>query len=185
MDTKRVPKLRFSEFSGDWEEKRLGKVLKYEQPSKYIVQSTEYSENYSTPVLTAGKSFLLGYTNEIFGICVANQHSPIIIFDDFTTVYKFVDFNFKVKSSAIKILKFYDEKFNIKFVFEAMSTIKIKLGEDHKRYWISEYSYLKIPMPSLAEQQKIANFLSKIDAKIEKLEKEIDHNKEFKKGLLQ
>ena len=84
--------------------KSLGEVLSYEQPSKYIVKSTDYSDDYKMPVLTAGQSFVLGYTNETNGIYKANKQNPCIIFDDFTTSFQWVDFPFKVKSSAMKIL---------------------------------------------------------------------------------
>ena len=47
-----------------WKTYELGELLLYEQPTKYIVKSTEYDDSYATPVLTAGKSFVLGYTNE-------------------------------------------------------------------------------------------------------------------------
>jgi type I restriction enzyme S subunit len=49
--------LRFPGFSWEWEEKKLGDCLDYEQPTKYIVESTEYNDSYKTPVLTAWKSF--------------------------------------------------------------------------------------------------------------------------------
>lgn len=83
----------------------LGELLSYEQPGKYIVKSTEYNNLYQTPVLTAGQSFILGYTNEIDGIYKANVHNPTIIFDDFTTSFHWVNFDFKVKSSAMKMLR--------------------------------------------------------------------------------
>lgn len=62
-------------------------ILEYEQPSNYIVQSTDYNSSYETPVLTAGKSFILGYTNETDNIFT---DLPVIIFDDFTTGNRFV-----------------------------------------------------------------------------------------------
>ena len=54
----------------------LGDVLDYEQPSKYIVKSTEYDNSYNIPVLTAGKGFLLGYTNEQTGLYAASEENP-------------------------------------------------------------------------------------------------------------
>lgn len=178
--------LRFKKDDGsdypDWERIELGDILEYEQPTKYIVDSTEYNVEYQTPVLTAGKSFILGYTNEETGIFEENL--PVIIFDDFTTAFKYVDFRFKVKSSAMKILKIVSEDINIKFVFEAMKLIKFPLAE-HKRYWISEYQYMKIPYPSKEEQQKIASYLSAIDTKIETVTQQIEGTQQFKKGLLQ
>jgi len=130
----------------------LRKVLDYEQPTKYIVESVHYNDKYRTPVLTAGKSFILGYTNETTGIF--KEKLPVIIFDDFTTTSKFVDFPFKVKSSAMKILHADKRRANIKFLFHAMQRIVFPVNE-HKRYWISEYSKKKIPLPPLEVQEKI------------------------------
>ncbi len=85
--------------------KELGEVLDYEQPTKYIVKSTDYEDGHKTPVLTAGQSFILGYTKETDGIYKASKENPTIIFDDFTTSFHWVDFEFKVKSSAMKMLR--------------------------------------------------------------------------------
>ena len=87
------------------EYKPLGEVLSYEQPPKYIVGSTDYKDEYVTPVLTAGRTFILGYTNEQNGIYKASKENPVIIFDDFTTSFHWVEFDFKVKSSAMKMLR--------------------------------------------------------------------------------
>ena len=86
----------------------LGEVTTYEQPTNYLVKSTNYNDSFTTPVLTAGKTFILGYTNEEDGIYKASV-SPVIIFDDFTTANKWVDFDFKAKSSAMKMITSKDE----------------------------------------------------------------------------
>ena len=65
-------------------------VMKYEQPTKYIVKNTDYNDSFETPVLTAGQTFILGYTNEKNGIYNASKHSPVIIFDDFTGAFKWI-----------------------------------------------------------------------------------------------
>src|SRR5690606_32620241 len=104
-------------FSGEWKRVELGDLLDDQQPTPYLVESTEYSDDFSTPVLTAGKTFILGYTDEESGIF--SEHLPAIIFDDFTTDSKFVDFPFKAKSSAMKILTA-KEGVSIKYVYEAM-----------------------------------------------------------------
>ena len=136
-----------------WPMVELGEVLDYEQPTKYIVASTNYNNNYKIPVLTAGKSFILGYTNEMKGV-FPKENLPVIIFDDFTTATKYVDFPFKVKSSAMKILHAKKNKGNIKFLFNMIQQIKFN-SQTHKRYWISQYSKIKIPLPPLEVQEEI------------------------------
>ena len=138
---------------------KLGTVLEYEQPTKYIVESEDYSEEFRIPVLTAGKSFILGYTNESEGIFT---DFPVIIFDDFTTAIKYVDFPFKVKSSAMKILKANKEIADIRYLYYKMLTISI-LCNEHKRYWISKFSQIEIPLPSISTQKKIAAILDAAD----------------------
>jgi len=163
-----------------WELKKISDMLSYERPDKYIVKSVAYNKNYQTPVLTANKSFILGYTDEEFGIY---KDTPVIIFDDFTTDSKFVDFPFKVKSSAIKILKPKTKEVNLKFVFEKIKSINFPIG-NHKRYYISEYQDLDILVPKRKkEQNKIAEILSKVDEDINKTEEVIKEIEKLKKGL--
>lgn len=178
-------KLRFKDKDGkdfpEWEKKKLGEVLEYEQPTSYLVSSTEYDDNFETPVVTAGKTFILGYTDETSGIF--SKGLPVIIFDDFTTASQFVDFSFKAKSSAMKILKSKNNN-NIKFVFEAMQMINYETG-GHGRHWISVFAEMEILIPSLPEQTAIANFLSAIDEKIINCQLSIINYEKWKKGLLQ
>ena len=77
---------------------KIGEVVNYEQPSKYIVNSTDYNDDFDVPVLTAGQTFILGYTNEKSGIYNASKGAPVIIFDDFTGAFKWVDFPYKLKT---------------------------------------------------------------------------------------
>lgn len=135
-----------------WPMVELGEILEYEQPTKYIVKSVDYKDEYETPVLTAGKTFVLGNTNEKDG--VFRDGLPVIIFDDFTTATKFVDFPFKVKSSAMKILHAKREMADPRYVYFAMQKITFNFTE-HKRFWISEYSKIKIPLPPFDIQKQI------------------------------
>lgn len=176
----KTPELRFAGFTGEWEEKTLGEVLSYIQPTPYIVESTVYDPA-GTPVLTAGKTFVLGYTDEADGIFT---NLPTIIFDDFTTESRYINFPFKVKSSAIKMLTLKDDNNDLYFLYSLMSTIDFTVGA-HKRYWISEFQNLIVSIPSLPEQQKIASCLSSLDTLLEKQQERITLLKTHKKGLLQ
>lgn len=147
---------------------KLGDILSYEQPTNYIVESTEYDDSYPTPVLTAGKSFILGYTNETRGVY---DKLPVIIFDDFTTASQFVDFKFKVKSSAMKILSCNEEIADIKYMYYLMQITHIQ-SDTHKRYWISDYSKVPVSLPPLPTQQAI---VARIEALFAELDKAAEH----------
>mgnify|MGYP001304176191 CR=1 FL=1 len=159
-----------------WTIAKFEDLLDYIQPTNYIVKSTDYKDTYPTPVLTAGKSFIKGYTNETEGIF---SKLPTIIFDDFTTATQFVNFPFKVKSSAMKILQPTCDLVNIKLAYYYMQTIHLK-GETHKRFWISEYSQIPVPLAPLNEQKRI---LAKLEQLLTDLYKGIEYLETTKQQL--
>ena len=175
-------KIRFPEFKDEWKFIKLSDLLDYEQPTQYLVSNENYDDSFDIPVLTAGKTFILGYTNETKNIFLDNL--PVIIFDDFTTATQFVNFPFKVKSSAIKILKQKDKLVNIKLIYEIMQMINF-VADDHKRYWISEFQDIDIKLPNLQEQQKIAEVLTACDDEINLLNLKLENLKKQKQGLMQ
>ncbi len=154
-----------------YSEYELGDLLEYEQPTAYIVKSTDYSDSYSVPVLTAGKSFILGYTNEMDGVF---DKTPVIIFDDFTTATQYVNFPFKVKSSAMKILHINKDLVLPKYIYYRMQIINFD-HSTHKRYWIQQYSKIRVCVPPLPEQERIVSrieeLFSQLDAGVETLKK--------------
>jgi type I restriction enzyme S subunit len=174
-------KLTQQNIPSGWKLKKLSDVLDYERPDAYIVKSTNYSDKARTPVLTANKSFVLGYTDEDFGIY---ENVPAIIFDDFTTDSKFVDFPFKIKSSAIKILKEKNKNIDLRFIFEKMKSVSFPTGS-HKRFYISQYQNLEIATPPINEQRKIAEILGTVDEDIAKTQKVIEATEKLKRGLMQ
>ncbi|RVY24366.1 restriction endonuclease subunit S [Helicobacter pylori] len=164
----------------NWQRVRLGDILSYEQPTKYLVATTQYLQKGFTPILTAGKTFILGYTNDKHGIYT---NIPVIIFDDFTTDSKMVNFPFKVKSSAIKILSLRDNnQADLKYIYEKLTLLKHQVT-DHKRYWIDEFSNIEIPLPPLNEQIAIANVLSGLDHYLYTLDALILKKESVKKAL--
>lgn len=149
-----------------WEQRKLGELFDYEQPQPYIVRGTEYDDSFPTPVLTAGQSFVLGYTNEKQGIKMASPEHPVIIFDDFTTSSHFVDFPFKVKSSAMKLLTLRDKNEDIHFAYQVLQNIAYT-PVSHERHWISKFATFATLMPECkSEMQAIGHFMSNLDGLI-------------------
>jgi type I restriction enzyme S subunit len=177
------PEIRFAGFSDAWEQRKLGEILQYEQPTAYIVENTEYDDSYQTPVLTAGQSFVLGYTDEQHGIKNADEDSPVIIFDDFTTSSHLVDFPFKVKSSAMKLLTLRDENDDFPFALNSLKNISYT-PQSHERHWISKFAAFDIPVPSSDEQRKIGLFFSQFDHLLTLHQRELEKLQNIKKALL-
>lgn len=172
-------KTRLPGFHSPWVTYSFGHLLSYEQPGPYLVGSAEYSQS-GIPVLTAGKTFVLGYTRENDGIYA---ELPVIIFDDFTTATQYVDFPFKAKSSAMKILTA-KPGVDIRWVFEKMQNVKFN-AVDHKRRWITEYSKIEIPTPSLEEQRAIAEVIRDADDEIRTLQSRLESARNIKQGMMQ
>ena len=165
-----------------WKRVRLGDVLSYEQPYSYIVNNREYSKA-GTPVLTPGKTFILGYTQETHGLCHATPQAPRILFDDFLTISRLVEFDFKVKSSAVKILSPTSEDCNLRFLFYAMSQLRFDVV-DHQRHWIGQFSKLEIAIPKRYEQDKIAAAIMACDTHIAALQSLIAKYEAIKKATV-
>ena len=159
-----IRKKMFSLLKDEYTESfEINQLLDYEQPTAYIVANDEYSTDTSlTPVLTANKGFILGYTDEKFGIY---QKGECIIFDDFIMDAKYVSFPFKVKSSAIKILTA-KPNVNLRFMFEYLSYWELK-SEEHKRHYISEIASLVIELPSKERQSIIASLMTSLNSKLD------------------
>ena len=149
---------------------KIKDFIDYEQPNEYIVESDRYSNGCSTPVLTAGQSFILGYTNESKGIY---KKGPCIIFDDFTTSVHYVDFPFKVKSSAMKILTTKSNA-DIKYCYYLLLSLS-KMPPNHKRQWISTTSEKSYVLPSMDKQISIVKQLDLISDTIANYTNQIEN----------
>ena len=144
----------------------VGDVLSYEQPQPYIVEDTEYTAE-GIPVLTANKAFVLGYTSETDGIY---DKGDCIIFDDFTLDCKYVDFPFKVKSSAIKILTVKDKEL-LRYTFEFMKYLDLSTDE-HKRHYIAETQNQELFLPTAQVVRTIAHAFSALSSRMKTVTKQ-------------
>jgi len=174
-------KKRLKGFEGEWKKEELENVLDYEQPTNYLTNNfVDEKSDGCIPVLTANKAVVLGYTNETVGIYT---NHPVIIFDDFTTASKYIDFDFKVKSSAIKFLSA-KRGYNLRYVFERLQLIQTNIAE-HKRRWISEFTKKAIFFPSFEEQSEVALVISRAVGEVKLYEQKLAALQHQKKGLMQ
>jgi len=178
MDRLISAEIRFPGFTENWKEKKIRNILSYERPERYIVKKVNKTGD--LPVLTANKSFILGYSSDGEK---AFLDYPVIIFDDFTTDHKYVDFEFVLKSSAIKILKT-KENYDIYWANEMLKRVHIP-NSYHRRYYISEYQSKKVKVPPYQEQKKIGNLSRAIDAEIKTLKNQLSELKKYKIGVMQ
>ncbi|MCG3704333.1 restriction endonuclease subunit S [Aliarcobacter butzleri] len=83
---------------------------------------------------------------------------------------------------------FYEKYFDSGFLNKELHKIAQEGARNHGLLNMSVVEFfndIKMPVPSIEEQNKIANFLSSIDSKIEQTQKQLESSKEFKKALLQ
>lgn len=184
MEANKTPEIRFKGFSAAWEQRKLGDVFNYEQPQPYIVNSTEYDDGNPTPVLTAGQSFILGYTNESDGIRRATPEDPVVIFDDFTTSSHYVDFSFKVKSSAMKILSLANKDDDIYVAYNALRAIDYE-PVSHERHWISLFANFNVTLPpDVQERRLIGSCFSRLDTLVTFHQRKCDKLVKLKSAML-
>ena len=180
-----IPAIRFKGFTAPWEQRELGNIFKYEQPQAYIVKNTKYNESFKIPVLTAGQSFILGYTDENFGVKNASSESPVIIFDDFTTASHFVDFSFKIKSSAMKLLTLNNPNDNVQCAYQILQNLSYT-PLTHSRHWISTFSKFKVLIPeSHKEQNQIGALFSNLERLITLHQRKLKKLHNIKKSMLE
>ena len=177
-DKKLVPAIRFRGFTDAWGQQKVSEYFDYERPDKYLVHSDKYLESGRFPVLTANKSFILGYTNET-SPCL----EPCIIFDDFTTEFRYVDFPFMAKSSAIKILHSQGSRSLISGYYLLKSLKLTPFG--HVRHYIAFVQDLSLQTPSSKELEAITRLAFWLERSIALRQRELDKLKELKKSLLE
>ncbi|MCI6382019.1 MAG: restriction endonuclease subunit S [Fusobacterium mortiferum] len=198
--------LRFKDSEGndypEWEEKKLGEVFE-----RIIEKNVENNTN----VLTISAQYGLISQVDFFNKSVAGKDlSKYYLLQKGDFAYN-KSYSNGYPMGAIKKLKFYEKgivstlyicfrlknkKYSTNYFEQYFESKKIdkniqEIAQEGARNHgllnisVQDFFNIYIPFPLLEEQQKIADFLSSIDSKIENIEKELEGLKEFKKGLLQ
>ena len=171
-------KLRFN-FTDDWNYMNFSEIFKSVSTKKYQIKSADILDKGDFGVIDQGQDEIAGYFNDKTKLC---QELPIIIYGDHTTFVKFRDKPFIVGADGVKLLI---PKFNAnpKYLFYALEHFNIK-PEGYKRHF-SIIKKIKLPIPTLEEQNEISEIFTYIDIKLKYTKIQLQETEEFKKGLLQ
>ncbi len=193
-EMKRVPKLRFPEFTDDWEQRKVGEVTK---------ELLDY-DNFSSglPLLTSSRSGLMYQSeyrgnatteneNTLFSVVPLNACTYRHMSDDSTfhlninTLEKgLVSKEYPVFQENESNLKFIVQYINSSNSFTKFCTEQKKGGTRTRLYYKTLCEY-KLMMPSIKEQNKTANFFDTLDHLITLHQRKLEKLKELKKGLVQ
>ena len=174
-----TPALRFSGFTGDWQEKSFDVICHTITPPLKL-QSSQYSSSGKFPIVDQSQTLICGWTNDSSGLL---RNTPYIIFGDHTCVLKYIDFPFIQGADGVKILGS-NKKDNSKFIYQLLLSNPVK-QDGYKRHFSDLKEKIFLLPPSLEEQTKIAECLSSIDEIISVEESKVASLKSHKKGLMQ
>lgn len=172
-----VPQLRFPGFVDEWDEIAFDEALVSLPTKKHQVFTTEFQKAGTFPVIDQGADFIAGFSDDASKVY---SDVPIIAFGDHTTILKYVDFPFVVGADGVKLIK--PKAWNAQFAYYALSAYPVE-QEGYKRHF-STLRERDISAPSIPEQQKIADFLGTVDAKLDALRQKKSGLEAFKSGLM-
>ena len=184
MMSKLVPKLRFGEFSGEWEEKIISDLAHRYDNLRIPVTASNRIKG-TTPYYGANgiQSYTQGYTHDGEFILVAEdgandlQNYPV----------QYVNGKIWVNNHA-HVLQAKKEISNNIFLMYAIQNTNIEpylVGGGRAKLNANIMMKINFLVPQLLEQQKIANCLSSLDNLIEAQNKKVEALKKHKKGLMQ
>lgn len=193
-EKKKVPELRFPEFSGEWEEKKWGEVIT-KKSKKY---SPNLNENYVDIELDSVESntgrVIQKYDSKLFNSQKNKFNKDQVLYSKlrpYLNKYVYTVYD-GVCSSEFWVLssKNYSKLLNMYIYLIVQSNrfakyANISSGSKMPRADWKIVSKQKIFLPQLEEQRKIGDFFNKLDRQIELEEQKLEKLEELKKGYMQ
>ena len=157
------------EIPNNWKLSTIEGVSKVISTKKYQIRESETLKDGLYPVISQSKEAVIGYSNDTNKLLVIKK--PVIIFGDHTTVVKYIDFNFVVGADGIKIFEPIDD---IEPKFLKYSIDFLSIGLEKKGGYSRHYKFIKnlsLPVPPLAEQERIVEKIEELLPLVERYEK--------------
>lgn len=198
---RKVPKLRFKEFSNEWEEKKLGEI------SEVIKQKADEINDFPILTISAGKGFInqedrfskiiAGKSLEKYTLLKKNEFSYNRGNSKqykYGCIYKLNNYEIALVPNVYRSFKlnkenpeFYFQLFQKKYLDNQLKKIISSSARMDGLLNISEKDFfdVKVPLTLLKEQEKIASFLTNVDKKISLTEEKLELFREYKKGVMQ
>ena len=184
---RKVPKLRFKEFSDEWEEKKLGEI------SEIIMGQSPDSKNYNEkniglPLIQGNadcknrKVYPRLYTSEITKESIPNDIIMTVRAPVGAIAFSNIHSCIGRGVCAIRNTNNFIYHYLIKL---ENSWEKISQGSTFTAVNSNDIKKLQLILPNIQEQEKIANFLSSVDKKISLTEEKLELFREYKKGVMQ
>ena len=187
-----IPKLRFPEFIEVWEEKKLGNFVSNKTDKYNPAKEVNKEKCIELEHIKSESGQLLGYSNSLNLNSIKNRFSKNdVLFGKlrpYLRKYLLAPFD-GVCTTEIWVLKGIntDNRYLFQLIqgSQFLGLTDIASGSKMPRADWNIVSSGRFKIPSLSEQQKIANFLIAIDDKIEQLTKKKSLLEKYKKGIMQ
>lgn len=195
-----VPVLRFPAFKGEWENKKLGEVAKFSK-GKGIYKSEIFSDGinecirYGELYTRYGEVIDVVYSRTNVGLdkSVVSEVNDVIIPASGETQIDIATASCVIKSGIIlggdlNIIKTSNNGIFLSYYLnnkKKLDIANLAQGISVVHIYSSQLALLSLNFPSLTEQNKIANFLTAIDEKLQALKQKKNLLEQYKKGVMQ
>jgi type I restriction enzyme S subunit len=197
-NTKKIPTLRFPEFSGEWEVKKisdLGDIVTGTTPDTNVKDYYDGNRLFVSPTDIQKNRFVITTKTKLTDLGILQgrlvKKNSILFVCIGSTIGKVAQAGIDcITNQQINSIIPLTEKYNENFLFSLLEykADKIKLLAGEQAVPIinkTNFSKIELVLPYIQEQQKIADFLTQIDNRIEKLTKKKQLLEKYKKGVMQ
>ena len=195
-----IPEVRFPEFTEEWEKQKLSNILEFEYGMNTAGKEFDGENKYIriTDIEESSRKFLQtklvspeGKVTEKYRV----KFGDILFARTGASTgktYKYIDNDGKIYFAGFLIRGRVDKKTSVDFIFYLTLNYKYKswinvmsMRSGQPGINAKEYGSYEFRIPKIEEQQKIGDFFTLLDKRIEQQEQKIALLKDYKKAMMQ